>query len=182
MVHPDQINRETHERHEIIRLEAFRAFRGFRGLSMLIGLFACGAMARAQESLPDGPGKDETARICGQCHPADRGTAVRLTREGWQEVLAKMISLGARGTDEELAAVLDYLSTNFKGEALRPININTATAIDLESVAGLLRKEAAAVIAYRTKHGRCKALDDLKKVPGVDFRKIDRRRDRLVCF
>ena len=72
--------------------------------------------------------------------------------------------------------------THFKGDAPKPINLNTAPAIDLESVAGLLRKEAAALIAYRTKHGPCKTLEDLKKVPGVDFRKIDRRRDRLVCF
>ena len=114
--------------------------------------------------------------------PSARGAAVRLTREGWQDVIAKMVSLGAKGTDEELAAVLDYLSTNFKGDAPKPVNMNTAPAIDLESVAGLLRKEAAALIAYRTKHGPCKALDDLKKIPGVDFRKIDRRRDRLVCF
>src|SRR5687768_8465130 len=159
-----------------------RAFRGFPGLSVAFVVLTCSPLAYAQESLPDGPGKDETVRICGQCHPADRGTAVRLTRDGWQEVMAKMVSLGARGTDEELAAVLDYLSTHFQGEALRPININTATAIDLESVAGLLRKEAAAVIAHRAKHGRCKTLEDLKKVSGVDFRKIDRRRDRLVCF
>ena len=60
--------------------------------------------------------------------------------------------------------------------------MNTAPAIDLESVAGLLRKEAAALIAYRAKHGPCKTLEDLKKIPGVDFRKINRRRDRLVCF
>lgn len=144
--------------------------------------FCLSFKAYGQESLPDGPGKEETVRICGQCHPAERGTAVRLTREGWQDVIARMVSLGARGTDAELTLVLNYLSTNFKGEAFRPININTATAIDLESVAGLLRKEAAALIAHRTKHGRCKTLDDLKKVPGVDFRKIHRRRDRLVCL
>ena len=131
---------------------------------------------------PTGPGKDVTVRMCGTCHPSARGASVRLTREGWQDVIAKMVSLGAKGTDEELAAVLDYLATNFKGEAPKPVNLNTAPAIDLESVAGLLRKEAAALIAYRTKHGPCKTLDDLKKVPGVDFRKINRRRDRLVCF
>jgi competence protein ComEA len=136
----------------------------------------------AAQARPDGPGKEETVRICGQCHSAERGTAVRLTREGWQDVIAKMVSLGARGTDAELTAVLDYLSANFKGEALRPINVNTATTIDLESVAGLLRRESAAVIAHRTKHGPCKTLDDLKKVPGLDFRKIQRRRDRLVCL
>jgi DNA uptake protein ComE-like DNA-binding protein len=48
-------------------------------------------------------------------------------------------------------------------------------------VAGLLRKEAAAWIAYRKK-ALCKSLDDFKKVPGVPFKKIDERRDRLVCF
>ena len=46
----------------------------------------------------------------------------------------------------------------------------------------MLRKESAALIAYRTKHGPCKALDDLKDVPGIDFRKIAKRRDRLVCI
>ena len=93
-----------------------------------------------------------------------------------------MTSLGAQGTDAERLEVLDYLSANFKGDAPKPVNLNTAPAIDLESVAGLLRKEAAALIAYRTAHGPCKALEDLKNVPGVDFRKIARRRDRLVCI
>ena len=136
----------------------------------------------AQDFFPEGPGKEQTVRICGQCHPAERGAAVRLTREGWQDVIDKMVAIGARGSDEDLAAVLDYLATNFKGEAPKPLNLNTASAIDLESIVGLLRKESAAVLAYRTKYGRCKTIDDLKKVPGVDFRKIDRRRDRLVCF
>ena len=149
---------------------------------LVVALLLCASSASAQDPFPDGPGKDVTVRICGTCHPSARGASVRLTREGWQDVIAKMVSLGAKGTDDELAAVLDYLSTNFEGEAPKPVNLNTAPAIDLESVAGLLRKEAAALIAYRTKHGPCKTLDDLKKIPGVDFRKINRRRDRLVCF
>ena len=74
--------------------------------------------ASAQDPFPDGPGKDVTVRICGTCHPSARGAAVRLTREGWQDVIAKMVSLGAKGTDEELAAVLDYLSTTSR--AMRP--------------------------------------------------------------
>jgi competence protein ComEA len=78
--------------------------------------------------------------------------------------------------------VLDYLSEHFKGEAPRPLNLNTATAIELESIAGLLRKESAAWIAHRKAAGPCKSLDDFKKIPGVPFKKIDERRDRLVCF
>jgi competence protein ComEA len=138
--------------------------------------------ASAQTKLPDAPGKDAMVRICGACHEAQRSASVRLTREGWQEVIAKMVALGAKGTDEELAQVLEYLATNFKGEALRPLNLNKATAVELESVAGLLRKEAAAWIAHRAKAGPCTSLDDFKKVPGVPYKKITDRRDRLVCF
>ena len=153
-----------------------------RGALVVVALLACAPPAAAQDPFPDGPGKDVTVRMCGTCHAAARSAAVRLTRDGWQDVIAKMVSLGAKGSDAELATVLDYLSANFKGHAPKPVNMNTAPAIDLESVAGLLRKEAAALIAYRTKHGPCKALEDLKKIPGVDFLKINRRRDRLVCI
>ena len=149
---------------------------------VVVALLACAARAGGQDSFPDGPGKDMTVRVCGACHSPERSAAVRLTRGGWQDVIGKMVSLGAKGSDVELAAVLDYLSANFKGDAPKPVNMNTAPAIDLESVAGLLRKEAAALIAYRTKYGPCKTLQDLKKIPGVDFRKIERRRDRLVCI
>ena len=85
-------------------------------------------------------------------------------------------------TSEDFKKITDYLSENFKGEAPKPINLNSATSVDLESVAGLLRKESAAWIDYRAKHGGCNTLDDLKKVPGVPFKKIDERRDRLVCL
>jgi competence protein ComEA len=136
----------------------------------------------AQSQLPEGKGKEETVRVCGTCHPPERGASVRLTPEGWQDVISKMVSLGAKGTDQELEAVLDYLSTNFKGEAAKPLNLNSAKSVDLESVVGLLRKESAAWIDYRAKQGPCKTLDDLKKVRGLDFKKIDQRRDRLVCF
>ena len=152
------------------------------GALFVVALLGNVLPAAAQGLFPDGPGKDVTLRMCGTCHPAERSAAVRLTRDGWQGLIAKMTSLGAQGTDADRGAVLDYLSANFKGDAPKPVNLNTATTIDLESVAGMLRKESAALIAYRTKHGPCKALDDLKDVPGIDFRKIAKRRDRLVCI
>ena len=149
-------------------------------------IIVCGvaltAAVVAQSELPEAPGKDETVRICGACHEAERAVSVRLNREGWQDTIAKMVDLGATGSPEELAKVLDYLSAHFKGDAPRPLNLNTATAVELESIVGLLRKESAAWIAHRKSVGPCKSLDDLKKVAGVPFKKIDERRDRLVCF
>ena len=132
--------------------------------------------------MPDGPARNVTVRTCGQCHEPQRVASLRLTRDGWDDVIAKMAGLGAKATDEEFAQILDYLSEHYKGEAPKPINMNTASSVELESVAALLRREAAAWIKYRNTTGFCKTLDDLKKVPGVPFKKIDTRRDRLVCF
>jgi len=144
-------------------------------------VIAFAAPAVAQVQLPDDPGKEVTERLCGKCHEAQRAASVRLTREGWQAEIAKMVDLGMTATDDEVKQVLDYLAEYFKGEAPKPLNLNSASSVELESVVLLLRKEAAAWIAHREKNP-CKTLDDLKKVPGVPFKKIDDRRDRLVCF
>jgi competence protein ComEA len=138
--------------------------------------------AFAQQQLPDGKGKDLLLKLCGGCHQAERSASVRLTREGWEDVIADMIKRGAKGTDEEFGIVLEYLSEHFLGEAARPLNINRANNVELESVAGLTRKEAAAVLKWLDEVGVCKSLVDLKKVPGLDFKKIDARKDFLVCF
>ena len=149
---------------------------------MMVPILLAAIALWVQGQLPDAPGKAAMVKVCSGCHEPQRSASLRLTREGWQEVITKMVALGAKGSDEELAQVLEYLAANFKGEALRPLNLNKATAVELESVAGLLRKEAAAWIAHRAKAGPCKSIDDFKKVPGVPYKKIADRRDRLVCF
>jgi competence protein ComEA len=140
-------------------------------------------MLAAQTVLPDAPGRDVTVKVCGgACHAADRVAAVRHTPDGWRDVIAKMVAFGAKGTEQELETVLQYLSTQFPVEAQPSLNLNTATTVELESVAGLLRKEAAALIAHREKNGPCKKLEDLKKVAGLDYKKIEARKERLACM
>lgn len=157
-------------------------------LSAFLFALACGLVfglaswAFAQSALPDQPGKDVTVRVCGECHSADVVASVRLTRDGWQEVIAGMVQQGAKATEAEQTAILDYVSTHFIGEARRPLNVNAANSVELESVAGLLKKEAAALLAFLEKNGPCKKLEDLKKVTGLDYKKIDARKDRLVCM
>jgi competence protein ComEA len=148
-------------------------------------VLTAGSSAPAQfsgEGLPDGPGKDVTVRMCGVCHEPRRAASVRLTVDGWAAVIESMMKRGAKGSDEDVTAVLDYLSTHFLGEASQPVNVNTAPQIDLELVAGLLRSEAAAVVQYREKNGPFASLDDMKKVPGLDFKKIDSKRDFIVAM
>jgi competence ComEA-like helix-hairpin-helix protein len=141
-----------------------------------------GPMLAAQNVLPDAPGRDITVRLCAGCHAAETVASVRHTPEGWRDVIAKMVAAGAKGTEQELETVFQYLSTQFPVEAQKALDLNTATAIELESVAGLLRREAAALIAHRGKNGPCKKLEDLKKIAGLDYKKIDARKERLACM
>lgn len=150
---------------------------------MLCGGVTSSVDARAaQDVLPEAPGKDTTVKVCAGCHAADTVASVRHTPDGWRDVIAKMVAAGAKGTDLELEAVLQYLSTQFPAQSQKALDLNTATAIDLESVAGLLRKEAAALIAYREKNGPCKKLEDLKKIAGLDYKKIEARKELLACM
>lgn len=139
-------------------------------------LFAPAAFAQ----LPDGPGKAETEKICSQCHEIERSTSMRQDRAGWQQTIDKMVSLGAKASDKDLQLVLDYLSTHYPADDVQKLNVNTARAIELESALTLKRSEAAAIIAYREKHGPFKSIEDLKKVPGIDPAKIEAKKDRLT--
>ncbi|BCS31760.1 hypothetical protein TBR22_A09640 [Luteitalea sp. TBR-22] len=132
--------------------------------------------------LPDGPGKDVMVQSCGACHEARRAASARLTKAGWAAVIDSMIGRGAKIAEADVPVVLDYLTANFLGEAAQPININIAPQIDFEAAVGLLRREAAAIVAYRNTHGRFASVDDLKKVPGVDPRKIEARKSVLVVL
>jgi len=143
---------------------------------LLTALFAANLWAQ----LPEGPGREETERLCKNCHELGRSVSRRQDRDGWQTTLTKMVALGTRGTDQEFALILDYLAEHFPAEELPPVNVNEAAAIELESRLSLRRSQAAALIAHRARNGKFKSLEDLKKVPGVDARKIEVKKDRIV--
>jgi competence protein ComEA len=136
----------------------------------------------AQGALPDAPGRELTVKLCGNCHAPEGVASVRLSPDGWRDVIKRMVAAGAKGSDQELETVFEYVSTQFAAETEQALNLNTATALDLETVVGLLRKESAAFLAYREKNGPCRKLEDLKKIPGVDYSKIEARKARLACM
>lgn len=145
-------------------------------VSVVITVFA----GLLHADLPDGPGKAATVRICGKCHSPERAASLHQSRSAWEDTIIKMIKLGAQGSDEELETVLGYLSTHFGPEAPKPINVNKARAVDLEATLLLRRSQAIAVIEYRDKNGDFKSIDDLRKVPGLDFQKIESKKSRIV--
>ena len=145
---------------------------------MRVALVLCFA-ASAWAQMPEGPGKAETEKVCKQCHEIERSFSQRQGREGWQQTMDKMVTLGAEITDKEYTAVLEYLVKNYPAEEMPKLNVNKATAIEFESRLSLPRSQAAAIIQYREKNGPFKSVQDLEKVPGVDITKIVAKKDRL---
>src|SRR4051812_19222456 len=145
-----------------------------------ISAIAIASPAMAQDALPEGPGKAETISVCSQCHEAQKAASVKLTRKGWTETIDKMKALGAQGTSQEFEAILDYLSTHFKGELDEAVDLNSAEPLDLESVLQLLRKESAAFVQFRSKRGPFKSMSDLKDLNPVILKKIEAKKDRVV--
>ena len=138
------------------------------------------SVAVAKADLPPGPGHDETLKVCGKCHSAEQAASLRQSRTGWEETVSKMVNMGAEGTDEEYEAVLTYLTKNFGPETPHPVNVNTATPVEIESTLALTRAESAAIVQYRTDKGGFKSLDDLKNVPGLDYKKIEAKKARIT--
>jgi competence protein ComEA len=145
---------------------------------IILGLFL--ALAAAAQSLPDGPGRKELEVKCKQCHELARSISLRQDHDGWNTTMAKMIAFGMKGTDEEFKLIVDYLAKHYPAEDIPKVNVNKASAIELESALSLRRSQAAAVLAYRAKNGNFKSLDDLKKVPMIDPEKIEAKKDRIA--
>jgi competence protein ComEA len=58
-------------------------------------------------------------------------------------------------------------SPSMRAEASAPLNLNTATAAQLESLPGIGARTAALIVEYRQKNGAFKKIEDLMNVRGV---------------
>ncbi len=62
---------------------------------------------------PPTAARDAFQKVCSACHPAEIVTAQRRTRAQWLDSINAMIARGAKGTEEEMALVLDYLTAQY---------------------------------------------------------------------
>src|SRR6266478_3057855 len=149
--------------------------------------FVCAAalslcLASAQSlKLPEGAGMATTQKVCGSCHGAELVIGRQESREAWGAIVEDMIQRGAKGSDDEFYEVVDYLAANFsKSSPVVKINVNKATAKDLENALKMPAKQAAAIVQQREEKGDFKSLEDLEKVPGIDSAKIEANKKRLA--
>lgn len=133
-------------------------------------------------SMPEAPGKAATVKTCSACHALTNITSQHRDADAWTATVTKMVGYGATGTDDELQQIVDYL-TKYYGPASASdsgaaashakIMVNKESATQLTTDLGLTDDEAKAVVTYREKNGDFKSIDDLKKVPNIDAKKID---------
>jgi competence protein ComEA len=155
-------------------LKIRRSWRGalfVLALCLLVSSALRHSAASQTRPMPDGPGKTETQKMCSTCHELDKSLSLKQDRAGWQRTVEKMLAFGMKAPDAEVATVIDYLSRSYPADDVPRLKVNSAEAIEFESILSLKRSQAAAIIAYREKHGPFKSIADLKKVPerSVDF-------------
>ncbi len=68
-------------------------------------------------------------------------------------------------------------SINF---AFAAVDLNSATAAELEAVKGLGPAKAKAIVDYRTKNGPFKSVDDLKGVKGFGAKSVAKMQGELT--
>lgn len=67
----------------------------------------------------------------------------------------------------------------FSAGAAGTLDINTATAAELEQVNGLGPAKASAIVQYRSEHGAFASVDELTKVPGIGEKSLEKMRSQL---
>jgi competence protein ComEA len=134
----------------------------------------------AHPEFPPGEGRDTTLRLCGKCHSPTIVLAYGQKRGGWENTITKMVRLGAVGSDEDFTDIADYLTANFPPSAIPKIFVNKATDQQIANILGISIDDAKAIVANRDKVGGFKSIDDMKRVPNVDTKKIDAKKDNLV--
>ena len=83
------------------------------------------------------------------------------------------LTFGANRTEQE-----GYTVQTERAAVL--VNINTATAEELETVTGIGPVLAQAILDYRAEHGDFQTLDELLEVRGIGSAKLDAMRDEIT--
>jgi competence protein ComEA len=159
-------------------------------MSFAIGVAACGLVASTliaaapagQAAPPQAPpavAEDAATPVftetCGKCHDAARIVAMRRTSAEWEDIIKKMIEKGAPGSEKDFETVYDYLLRHYG-----KVFINTATPGEIVTIVGLSEKDAKAIVAYRESKGPFADFEAVKKVPEIDLKKLDERKDAVA--
>jgi competence protein ComEA len=61
-----------------------------------------------------------------------------------------------------------------------PVNLNTATLAELQTLPGIGETRASEIVAYRESHGGFQSIEEIQEVPGIGPVMFERLKDRIV--
>ncbi len=142
---------------------------------LAIGIVQPATAQSNEQLLPAGPEKDKMVKLCVGCHEIDLVVARRHTLAEWEGVIEDMIARGTKGSEEELELVAEYLN-----RYLGKVNVNAATAKEVEEGLKIPETDARAIVSWRDQHGKFKNFEEVRKVPGLDAGRIAEKRGWMV--
>jgi competence protein ComEA len=78
------------------------------------------------------------------------------------------------------AAMAQKASAQATSPALEKVNLNTATAEQLQTIPGIGAAMAKRVVEYRAKVGKFGKIEDILNVKGIGEKKFQKMKDRLT--
>ena len=138
-------------------------FEKFSASAVLV-FFCHAGFAQAPDKLTSGPGSTLTENKCKICHELQHIRRTPLSRGEWADNLKNMRERGTPMTDDELAAILDYLALYYSRDPAPPPAPDTLSTAGSDPILKLLEAHACS---------GCHTLD--KRVVGPSFREIAQR-------
>lgn len=71
------------------------------------------SIAAGEQAFAPGPAKPKVVAACSNCHAPSMITTKRFTADQWSEKVEQMIARGAKVSDADFDAVVDYLAHNY---------------------------------------------------------------------
>ena len=113
--------------------------------------------------------------VCAHCHNLQMVTSTPRSYDAWHDTVQKMVDHGAKGTDDQLDDIMDYLH-----RTVTTIDVNSADEDELEIVLDVSETTAQAIVSRR-KTRKFAGPADLKSIPGVDGSIVDSKA-RMIFF
>jgi len=138
------------------------------------GVYRLGSHARVQ---------DAVRRAGGATRHADVNAInlAALVQDGGQIVVPRRGAAGAAAAGGDAAAATGGgADASAAGVPTAPINLNTATEPQLETLDGVGPATAAKILDYRRTHGGFRSVDDLDQVSGIGPKRLAALRDKVT--
>ncbi|TYB43688.1 ComEA family DNA-binding protein [Actinomadura chibensis] len=127
-------------------------------------------------TLPGGSRVAEAIKAAGGLRPGAKTGTLNLARK---LVDGEQIPVGVRGSAPAAPVAAAPPGPDAPGAPATPIDLNAATADQLDGLPGVGPVLAQRIVAYRTEHGGFRSVDELREVSGIGSRRFDDLKSRV---